>query len=139
MECPKVITSAYDFIKWAIPHTAKFPRDQRYTLGDRIEGKLFYLLDLLIEAQYSKDKFGALKAANLGIEQMRHLFRLCYDLRLINLKTFEMIRRVCSGSKSNRHKRLKYNYPAYPSSDYQLRNHCSYTFNPWIYHRRKCS
>src|SRR3989338_1832468 len=93
MECPKVITSAYDFIKWAIPHIAKFPRDQRYTLGDRIEGKLFYLLDLLIEAQYSKDKFGALKAANLGIEQMRHLFSLCYDLRLINLKTFEMIRK----------------------------------------------
>ncbi|MBI5699767.1 diversity-generating retroelement protein Avd [Candidatus Saganbacteria bacterium] len=90
MEGPKVITYAYDFIKWAIPHIAKFPRNQRYTLGERIENKLFCLLELLIEAQYSKDKANALKKANLEIEQMRHLFRLCYDLRLINLKTYEL-------------------------------------------------
>jgi len=33
MEGPKVITSAYDFIKCAIPHIAKFPRNQRYMMG----------------------------------------------------------------------------------------------------------
>ena len=90
MECPKVITSAYDFIKWAIPHISKFPRNQRYTLGERIENKLFCLLELLIEAQYSKDKANALKKANLEIEQMRYLFRLSYDLQLINTKTYEL-------------------------------------------------
>ncbi|MFC1571196.1 diversity-generating retroelement protein Avd [Candidatus Margulisiibacteriota bacterium] len=90
MEGPKVITSTYDFIKWAVPHIAKFPRNQRYTLGERIENKLFSLLELLIEAQYSKDKAGALKMANLEIEQMRYLFRLSHDLRLINLKTYEL-------------------------------------------------
>jgi hypothetical protein len=71
MEGPKIITSAYDFIRWAIPHIAKFPRNQRYTLGDRIENKLFSLLELLIEAQYSKEKTNVLKKANLEIEQMR--------------------------------------------------------------------
>ena len=89
MENPKVVTLAYDFIKWAIPHIAKFPRNQRYTIGERLENKLFCLLDLLIEAQYSKDKAIALKNANLEIEQMRHFFRLCNDLRLINLKSYE--------------------------------------------------
>lgn len=90
MEGPKVITSAYDFIKWAIPHIGKLPRNQRYTLGERIENKLFDLLELLVEAQYSKDKANALKRANLEIEQMRYLFRLCHDLRLINTKTYEL-------------------------------------------------
>ncbi len=90
MEGPKVITSAYDFIKWAIPHIAKFPRNQRYTLGERIENILFGLLELLIEAQYSKDKVAVLKKANFEIEKMRYLFRLCHDLRLINLKTYEL-------------------------------------------------
>lgn len=90
MEGPKVITSTYDFIKWVIPHIAKFPRNQRYTLGKRIEGKLFCLLELLIEAQYSKDKVNVLKKANLEIEQIRHLFRLCHDLLLVNLKTYEL-------------------------------------------------
>jgi 23S rRNA-intervening sequence protein len=88
MEGPKVITAAYDFIKWAIPHAAKFPRNQRYTLGERIESKLVALLDLLIEAQYSKEKTTALKKANLGIEQLRYLFRLAYDLRLISIKDY---------------------------------------------------
>ena len=90
MEGPKVITLAYDFVKLAIPHIGKFPRNQRYTLGERVENKLCILLELLIEAQYSKDKAGVLKRANLEIEQMRYLFRLCHDLRLINLKTYEL-------------------------------------------------
>jgi len=90
MEGPKVITSAYDFIKWAIPHITKFPRNQRYALGERVENKLFSLLELIIEAQYSKDKANVLKRANLEIEQLRHLFRLCYELRLINIKTYEL-------------------------------------------------
>jgi len=76
-----------------IPHLAKFPRNQRYTLGERVENKLFCLLELLIEAQYSKDKVNLLKQANLGIEQLRYLFRLCHDLRLVNNKTYELISR----------------------------------------------
>ena len=90
MEGPKVITAVYDYLKWAIPHVAKFPRNQRYTLGERIENKLYLLLELLIEAQYSRDKTNALKKANLEIEQLRYLFRLAHDLRLINLKAYEL-------------------------------------------------
>jgi len=90
MEGPKVITRSYDFIRWAIPHIAKFPRNQRYTLGERIENKLIGLLERLIEAQYSKDKIAILRKANLEIEQLRYLFRLSYDLRLINLKAYEL-------------------------------------------------
>jgi len=97
MEGPKVITSAYDFIKWVIPHIAKFPRNQRYTLGERIESKLFCLLELLIEAQYSKEKIEALKKANLAIEQIRYLFRLAYDLRLIGIKTYELSSKYLAG------------------------------------------
>lgn len=97
MEGPKVITCSYDFIKWAIPHIAKFPRNQRYTLGERIENKLFGLLELLIEAQYSKDKIAILKKANLETEQLRYLFRLSHDLRLISLKAYELSARDLLG------------------------------------------
>ena len=90
MNGPKVISSAYDFIRRAIPHIAKFPRNQRYTLGERVENKLFCLLELITDAQYSRDKANLLKKANLKIEQMRYLMRLCYDLGPINLKTYEL-------------------------------------------------
>ena len=48
------------------------------------------LFDLLIEAQYSKEKIGALNKANMGIEQTRYLFRLAYNLRLININAYEL-------------------------------------------------
>ena len=86
----KVVTCVYDFLKWAIPQIGKFPRNQRYTLGSKIEEKLLRLLELLIEAQYSKEKTVILKKANLEIEQLRYLFRLSNELRLMNLKAYEL-------------------------------------------------
>jgi len=75
MEGPKVIRVAYDFATWAIPAIAKLPRNKRYTLGEKIENKIFDLIDILLQAQYSREKSASLKQANLTIEQMRHLFR----------------------------------------------------------------
>ena len=31
-----------------------------------------------------------LRKSNLEIEQLRYLFRLCYDLQIVNLKTYEL-------------------------------------------------
>jgi len=90
MEGPKVIARVYDFLKRTIPHISKFPKNQRYTLGSHIEDKLLFLLGAVIEAQYTKRKYEVLRRANLDIEQLRYLFRLSYDLRLINTKTYEL-------------------------------------------------
>jgi hypothetical protein len=37
---PDSITLTYDLLKWAIPTLKKFPRDQRFLLGDRIENHI---------------------------------------------------------------------------------------------------
>lgn len=89
MEGPKVVARMYDFLRWAVPHISKFPRNQRYTLGLHIENKLLFLMDAVIDAQYSRDKSKILKKANLAIEQIRYLFRLSYDLHMINIKIYE--------------------------------------------------
>ena len=34
------LTKAYDLLLWVIPHLEKFPKGQRYLLGDRIENRL---------------------------------------------------------------------------------------------------
>ena len=57
---PDSITKTYDLLKWAIPHLKKFPRDQRFLLGDRIEDHLLDILELLLSANYSKEKLGFL-------------------------------------------------------------------------------
>jgi hypothetical protein len=46
---PDSITLTYDLLKWAIPALKKFPRDQRFLLGDRIENLTLNILELFID------------------------------------------------------------------------------------------
>ena len=51
-----VILKFYDLVLWTLNHTARFPRHHRYSPGQRIEGTLQDLLDVLIEARYAHGK-----------------------------------------------------------------------------------
>jgi hypothetical protein len=51
-----VITKTYDLILWSCRHTARFPRNHRFVLGERIERKLYDLLETLIRAKYNRDR-----------------------------------------------------------------------------------
>jgi hypothetical protein len=50
------ITKLYDYLLWMIPRLEKFPRSHKFILADRIEGLALDILDLLIEAAYSRKK-----------------------------------------------------------------------------------
>ena len=67
------ITKLYDFLLWIIPKLEKFPRSQKFLIADRIETVLLDILDLLIEASYSKKKSKLLRSANLKLEQLRYI------------------------------------------------------------------
>jgi hypothetical protein len=75
-------------LKWAIPTLKDFPRDQRFLLGDRIENHILEVLELLIYANYSKDKLSYLREANLKIELLRFLWRLSMDMKYINPRRY---------------------------------------------------
>ena len=44
MSSPQIITKVYDLLLYVIPQIAKFPRLQRYLLGDRLELLFFDIL-----------------------------------------------------------------------------------------------
>jgi hypothetical protein len=52
---------------WLIPVTARFPKNQRYLLGERLEGLSLDLLGLLLEARYTRDRSGLLRRCNLEL------------------------------------------------------------------------
>jgi hypothetical protein len=83
------LTKLYDFILWMIPKLVKYPRSHKFLLADRIENLLLDILDLLIEAAYSRKKDELLRAANLKLEKLRYLIRLSKDLRFLNIKSYE--------------------------------------------------
>ena len=86
---PQAVQSCHELLLWLIPHLDKFPRNRRFTLGERIESGLLTVLECLVEACYSRQKQAALSLANRKLESIRHLWRLAYELKAINGKSFQ--------------------------------------------------
>ncbi len=85
------LTKTYDLVIWIIPQLEKFPKGQRYLLGDRIETTLLDVMELIIQAIYTKDKAASLNEANLKIEKLRYLIRLTTDLKYLSIKKYEYV------------------------------------------------
>jgi hypothetical protein len=77
------------FLRWLIPVLEKFPRSQKFLLGDRIQNIALNVLEQLIDATYGRDRADALRAANVGVEKLRHLMRLAFDLRHLDERRYE--------------------------------------------------
>lgn len=84
-----VLEKMYRFQLWLIPALEKFPRSQRFLLGDRMQTLAHDVLDGLIEATYSRDPLPALNAANLRLEKLRFTLRLARDLHHLDLRRYE--------------------------------------------------
>lgn len=77
-----ILTRCYDLLKQAGDLVKKFPRDQKFTLGDRILTLAADLLEMYIEAFYTADKAAkkeTLRRANIQLEKMRFFIRYAYE------------------------------------------------------------
>jgi hypothetical protein len=81
------------FLLWLVPTVEKFPRSQKFLLGDRIQATALDVLERLIEATFTRTRARALNEANLRVEKLRILFRLATDLRLLDLRRYEFAAR----------------------------------------------
>ena len=83
------LEKAYRFTLWLIPTVEKFPRSQKFLLGDRIQTTALDLLERLIEATYTRARHRQLGQANLAIEKLRFLFRLATELSYLDKRRYE--------------------------------------------------
>jgi hypothetical protein len=83
------LEAMYRFLLWLVPSVDKFPRAQKFLLGDRIQTIALDILEHLIDATYNRRRDASLAAANLGLDKLRVLFRLAHDLRHIDHKRYE--------------------------------------------------
>lgn len=91
---PEIVAKMYDFLLYLLPQVAKFPKSERYLLGERVEHLSFDVLEILLEASLSKEKAGQLAKANVKLEQARHYVRLSKDLKLIDFHRYEVISKM---------------------------------------------
>jgi hypothetical protein len=83
-----IIRAFYDFLLWISPKIGKFPRDQRFTLGERMERQLYEILENLIRAKYRRERRALLEDVNLGLEILRFQIRLAKDFKCLPLKSY---------------------------------------------------
>jgi hypothetical protein len=85
---PQAVQTCHELIRWLIPQLDKLPRVRRFTLGERLEGALLDVLELLLEAAYTRAKQPALQRANLRLEVARHLWRLAHELEAVGTRCY---------------------------------------------------
>lgn len=68
---PQAVQACHQILLWMIPQLDRFPRARRFTLGERLETSLLEVLELLVEAAWSRDKQAVLRRANLRLEARR--------------------------------------------------------------------
>lgn len=74
--------------------THQFPREYKYTLGQKLKEIISELLDLIVEANSKEMKTEVLEEARLKLEQFRIHLRLACDLKILGLKRYEYFNRT---------------------------------------------
>ncbi|MCC3415990.1 MULTISPECIES: diversity-generating retroelement protein Avd [unclassified Microcoleus] len=86
-----IIQKTYDLIKWYVPILNRLPRTHKFTLGDRMIGGLYDILEGLIVARYAQEKLARLEILNGKIDILRHQTRLLREFDLMSIERYEYV------------------------------------------------
>ncbi len=86
---PPLFVLWYDFTKWLLNKTEKFPKSVRFTFSGRVDNLALDTIEGIIEARYSKDKKASLRRIDLNMEKLRVLLRMCHDMEHLDHKGYE--------------------------------------------------
>lgn len=79
-----------DFLLWLYPVVQKFPKSQRFVLGQRIENKTLDIAHSIIVSNAARDKTSHLRQASVELDELRSLIRLAKDLRFLSIKQYQI-------------------------------------------------
>jgi hypothetical protein len=83
-----IFTKSYDLLRWLIPLTLKFPRQQRFVVAEAVQRTALGFHERIIEAAKSEDRVPFLRQADVDLTKLRFYVRLCRDFQLISLKQY---------------------------------------------------
>lgn len=83
-----IIRAWYEFLVWMIPKIEKFPRDLRFTLGERLEQRILGVLETLIRARYTRNRLPLLEEANTDLDIILSLLRAAHELKALPTRSY---------------------------------------------------
>jgi four helix bundle protein len=86
-----IFQKSYELLKWIYFCVSKFPKAEKYALGQKIKLVGMDFLDQIIRANGARDKRPHLEEAAQILEILRIYIRLSFDLSLINERRFELM------------------------------------------------
>ena len=96
MKQSPIFTRTYDLLRWLLPLTVKFPRQQRFVLAGSLQRTALLFQEQLIEAAYSPEPLLCLRQADVTLTKLRFYLRLCRDLELLSLGQYAHVSRMVS-------------------------------------------
>ena len=89
MEELTIYQKQYDLILYAFPIINRFPKTQKFVLGQQIQNYLFDTAGLIVQANKQRgNRLSILAQMDIKIEQFRLLIRLAKDLRLLSVPQY---------------------------------------------------
>jgi len=85
-----IFQKMYEFLLWLYPTVKKFPKNEKYVLGERIEKTALNVMEGVITSNCEFDKKETLKKTNVELEKLRIFIRLAKDQKLMNFRKYEL-------------------------------------------------
>lgn len=85
----KTIKKSYDFCKWLMEHTDKFPKSRRFSMAVRLENTFLDVVENVSLANLRHQRLPLLHAADEKLFLSRTLLRLSHEMKLINTQSYE--------------------------------------------------
>ena len=96
MKQSPIFVKTYDLVRWLIPMTIKFPRQQRFVLAEAVQRTALRFQERLIEAVRAPDPRSALRQADVDLIKLRFYLRLCLDTKLMSTGQYAHASRMVS-------------------------------------------
>lgn len=81
---PVIAVRMEALLGWVVLRVAKFPREHKFTIGDRLVETCLDITCALVDAAYQRDKHVALAAASRALVRARVLVRLAREVRCVS-------------------------------------------------------
>jgi uncharacterized protein YecE (DUF72 family) len=85
----QVVQRSFDFAKWLLAHTQKFPKSLRFSLAVRMENRALEILDAVVVANKRQQKLPLLARADEALASLRVLVRLGHEMRVLATNSYE--------------------------------------------------
>ena len=86
---PPVFHRFYLLTGWLLDRVEKFPKNARFTFGQRITDLALTIVEKIVRAAYGRRRKENLEAANTDLEVLRVMIRLSKDRHFISASQYE--------------------------------------------------